>query len=232
MVRTYLRKRFRDDWPLLVLGLGCIVLAFAFAQFGDLVMQGKFQSLDSAMREGTVPGRPSLVLAFFTGVSFLGRKESLVVLGLLIGWRLFPGTRWWMPLLAVCAFGCAELVDWLKSGYQVLRPPFGEETSASHSFPSGHASGTAAIAVFMTYIAVRQRVHPWLFASGAAVLTLFVGVSRIYLDKHWASDVVGGWVVGAAFGAGFAALYEWILRHQRLRAATISDPSTPGVTRT
>ena len=221
-----LRQRLRDETPLLLLGAGCILLAVLFATFGSRVMAGSFAEIDRAMRENTIPGRPSAVLGFFLGVSLLGRKEILVALGLLIGSRTFRGTRWWMLLLVIGAFGCAELVDWLKANYEVARPEYGELTSASHSFPSGHASGTAAIAVFLTSVAVRQKVHPWLFASGSALITLLVGVSRIYLDKHWASDVIGGWVVGAAFGAGLAAIYEWILRYQRLRALRTSAPST------
>jgi len=230
MVRTWVRKRLRDDWPLLVLSAACGVFAVGFATLAGHVMEGNLEALDRAVRQGTVDGRPAPLVQFFRAVSFIGRKESLVVLGLAAGWLLFPRTWSWPVLLVACAFVSAQLVDALKESFAVARPPFGALTSASRSFPSGHASGAAAILVFLSFVAARHHVHPWLIGAVAALMTLLVGVSRIYLDKHWASDVIGGWIVGAAFGAAFSALYEWIRRHQRARAPTSTVPSVDGRT--
>ncbi len=51
----------------------------------------------------------------------------------------------------------------------------------------------------------RRRVKSYVMAV-AAVLTMLVGLSRIYLGVHWPSDVVAGW----ALGAGWAAL-AWLV---------------------
>jgi undecaprenyl-diphosphatase len=68
--------------------------------------------------------------------------------------------------------------------------------------------------VLLSYVAIRRRIHPWAIASVSGATALLVGISRAYLDQHWASDVLGGWGVGAAFGAGSCALYEWMSRAQ------------------
>ena len=46
---------------------------------------------------------------------------------------------------------------------------------------------------------------PRLSAAGIA-LALLVGISRVYLGAHWPTDVLAGWALGAAVGAGLVLL--------------------------
>jgi undecaprenyl-diphosphatase len=39
---------------------------------------------------------------------------------------------------------------------------------------------------------------------------LVVGLTRLYLNVHWFTDVIGGWTVGLFVAAICAALYEWL----------------------
>lgn len=69
----------------------------------------------------------------------------------------------------------------------------------SFSFPSGHAAGSVPIFGLIAYLAAAMY-QPWgaLAAALIAVVTVLIGVSRVYLGAHYASDVLGGWVVGLA----------------------------------
>lgn len=72
------------------------------------------------------------------------------------------------------------------------------------SFPSGHAAGS--IVSFGLAAAVISSKWPELsfVAWSIAIITsIFVGISRIYLGAHYASDVVGGWILG---GIGLLAI--------------------------
>jgi Membrane-associated phospholipid phosphatase len=70
------------------------------------------------------------------------------------------------------------------------------------SFPSGHAMLSAVvfltIGVLSAHFARQKRVKLYV-VSAAAVATLLVGLTRIYLGVHWPSDVLAGWSLGAAW---------------------------------
>jgi undecaprenyl-diphosphatase len=81
------------------------------------------------------------------------------------------------------------------------------------SFPSGHA-GISAI-VFLTLGALlagtRVRlVERTFILTMAALMTLLVGISRVALGVHWATDVLAGWAIGAAW----AMLWLLLVRAQ------------------
>jgi membrane-associated phospholipid phosphatase len=68
----------------------------------------------------------------------------------------------------------------------------------SYSFPSGHAFGTVIFYGQLAYLTANHLVHPWNMITTALVwLGIFmVGVSRVYLNAHYPSDVVAGWILG------------------------------------
>ena len=63
-----------------------------------------------------------------------------------------------------------------------------------YSFPSGHSTGSMAISVTLAYVLARHRVAPhWGVATATAMaFSVLVGMSRLYLDVHWGTDVFGG----------------------------------------
>jgi undecaprenyl-diphosphatase len=96
------------------------------------------------------------------------------------------------------------------------------------SFPSGHAMSSiicygALVLVLLPLLApVARRV-----AIGAAAALVFViGVSRLALGLHFLSDVLGGWVLGAAWLAASVAAFEMYREDVGLRPTA---PVTEGV---
>ena len=88
---------------------------------------------------------------------------------------------------------------------------------SSYSFPSGHATVSAAVCCTLAYVLWREGfVGRWTALAFAVVVPILVGVSRLYLNVHWATDVLGGWIVGLMIAALSAALYD---HHRRRRAS-------------
>jgi YegS/Rv2252/BmrU family lipid kinase len=87
--------------------------------------------------------------------------------------------------------------------------PLGRLTS--RSYPSGHASSTAALAGILIVLAVmlvrRARLRRTVFAA-AVLLALVVGADRVLLGRHFPSDVLGGWLLGAAVVLLWLGLYS------------------------
>lgn len=102
-----------------------------------------------------------------------------------------------------------------------LRAAVRTTPQASYGWPSGHVSAATACCVA---IVLFFRWRP--FLAFAAVWPLFMGLSRMYLGRHFLADVLGGLAVGAA-AAGLAfLLVRWLDRptelasQQRRLAAT------------
>jgi membrane protein DedA with SNARE-associated domain/membrane-associated phospholipid phosphatase len=116
----------------------------------------------------------------------------------LLAWR----RRWaefWV-LLAGMTITQLGIVG-IKDAVDRPRPPDPLVSSSGSSFPSGHA----AHAVFYLWLAVTivLRLRPGMARATAVVtagivLTALVGLSRVYLEVHYLSDVSAGWALGAA----------------------------------
>jgi membrane-associated phospholipid phosphatase len=89
------------------------------------------------------------------------------------------------------------------------KPPPGHPNQKKTSFPSGHANETTAVAFTSAYVLAREgAVAPAPAFAVATLLAIASPASRIYMDRHWASDVIAGWCLGFATAAGCAAIYE------------------------
>ena len=87
----------------------------------------------------------------------------------------------------------------------------GGETESDKSFPSGHATATAAAMAALFFLGPRRRLWPcWL-----AVLAM--ALSRLYLMVHYPTDVLAGVLIGAAAGWTAAAVVRRLGR--RVQAA-------------
>jgi membrane-associated phospholipid phosphatase len=116
-------------------------------------------------------------------------------------------TRSWRPLCALAlAVGAEQLVvDVLKGLLERPRPAGADAFShaAGFSLPSGHSAASAVLFGMLAW-AVARHVRP---ALGVAVLAsaftfiALMGASRVALGVHYPSDVLAGWLTGAAIAA-------------------------------
>jgi undecaprenyl-diphosphatase len=88
--------------------------------------------------------------------------------------------------------------------------PGGEVTEPS--FPSGHTTGVTAEALAIAYLLDREDLATPALLGLLLAWPVVVGVSRVYRDRHWISDILGGWAAGTGVAAMAALLYHRIAR--------------------
>ena len=118
----------------------------------------------------------------------------------ILAWR----RRSWRPLLVLTLslFALNGFVGVLKLLTSRLRPADGSAAVFTHIgdiYPSGHASNVVVTWGIVAYILVRygplRSYRPGIVISSVA--TFIVGIASIYLDTHWVSDILAGWLAGA-----------------------------------
>jgi undecaprenyl-diphosphatase len=193
---------------LLVAALGSL----AFLSIADAVAEGETRMMDLAILDALrQPGRPHDLIGpawLHVAAMDVTALGSLAVLGLVIvlAFALLGCLRRWGEgvLLLVGAGGGLAISQGLKALFARARPglDYRAVEAVNASFPSGHAMMSAVVFLTLGALAARfaERRRLKALALGAAVLlSLLVGLSRIYLGVHWASDVLAGWCVGAAW---------------------------------
>ncbi|MEV0097153.1 phosphatase PAP2 family protein [Streptomyces sp. NPDC050738] len=132
---------------------------------------------------------------------------SLAVLWLLLRreWRL----ALWVGVTSAVG---TLLQQGLKAAVGRPRPRWPDPVDSAHyaSFPSGHALTATVGLGLLLWLLRRSGPGPaiwWPAVVLAALSVAGVGLTRLYLGVHWASDVVGGWLLGAALVAFSISAY-------------------------
>jgi undecaprenyl-diphosphatase len=217
------------------------VLAVGFAELLDNVLENDLVALiDHPIEQWAAGHRDQWLTAVMKIVTLFGKAVSqTLIAGLVAGYLAWRNRSWLPVVLATAALGGVGIaLITTKAVVGRSRPPsmFALTHEDGFSFPSGHATGTAATAVLCAWLVTHwlvrgwtARVAVWTFASVYVGLVCF---SRVYLGVHYFSDVVAGAMLGAAWAGGVIVIGAWWdHRRQVLRAAETQSAlpaPTPG----
>ena len=158
-----------------------------------------FTSLDLSIQSWMLTHQVDSLTRFFQLLTYMGSPIVFLFLTLMLVSFL---------LLAHCYkdafyFSTGMMITWVFMHYLKIivartRPEGNMLTIATgYSFPSGHAMLSIFFYGFLAHL-LYQRPSPWAHYSGHILLLLIVliGLSRIYLNVHYFTDVVAGFILG------------------------------------
>jgi undecaprenyl-diphosphatase len=185
-----------------------------FAAVTNAVLRGKLQRFDERAKRRVYGARIDL------GHGRAVRRAALSTAPLGKWWGYLPpalatarrlllrGRSSGAITVAGSAVAAALLPPLFKRVLPPRRSPPERRKPSTHSYPSGHALQTSALALTTSYVLLREGMVPRWYVAPAGLASLAAGASRLLLDRHWTSDVVGGYCAGIALGATCAGMYE------------------------
>lgn len=208
---------------------GLALLVWLFLHIAEEMGEGETRGFDStlllALRTGDhhEPIGPAWLPLAATDLTALGGFTVLTLLTLFAtGFLTITKKYVDAGVLLAAVLGATLLSETLKFGFMRPRPDLvahAVETLGS-SFPSGHATLSAAayltIGAMLAHAQQERRVKIY-FHAVAVLLTMMIGVSRVYLGVHWPTDVLAGWCLGAAWSIACVAVATFLSGNDRMK---------------
>jgi len=210
--------------PMALLGviLGAALL-LAFATLANLAARDSAPAFDEWLivtlrspGDLSDPIGPAWVEEMMRDFTALGSTGVLTVTVLAVaGFLAMTRKRHTALLVLASVTGGVLISQTMKWAYARPRPdlvPHGAEVFTA-SFPSGHSMMSAV--VYLTLGALLARTQPDRAVKSyilvvAVMLTVLVGVSRVYLGVHWPTDVLAGWTLGGLWALLCVLVMLWL----------------------
>lgn len=190
----------------LVIGLGLAVVSMLFCgELIDDILEAETGYVDAQAFALLHAWDPVWMPDLMYYITKSGSAPTAVILSLgVAAWLWFKRRNFHaLAMFGIASLGGLVLNRVLKMVLQRPRPVVDPNFDAiGWSLPSGHAMAAAIFYGFITYLVIRSRRKVWtkvLVGIPLMSFVLLIGLSRVYLQAHYFSDVVAGYAAGCAW---------------------------------
>lgn len=174
-----------------------------------LVLGGQTQSFDDAVLLWINSNAGQLTDDLFVILTELGGTIVLTVASLLLAGLLLWRKKYLKTAFVVATIGGSALLNFILKGvFERTRPDLWERIVevSNYSYPSGHAISSSVFTLTIIVLLWNTKWRPLSIIVGA-IYVVVIGFSRLYLGVHFPTDVLGGWLLGAAWVLLMGALF-------------------------
>lgn len=221
---------------LIVLALA-VAGVWAFAELADEVVEGATSNLDRDLLlllrtpgDPDDPIGPDWVEEIMRDFTAMGGIAVLTLSTLAIAGFFLLQKKVASTLYLLFAVGGGLLISTIaKEAFDRSRPdlvPYGSIVQTA-SFPSGHSMLAAVVYLTLGVLVARtlpQRRLKIYVLSLATLVTILVGISRVYLGVHWPTDVLAGWLAGVAWACVCMLGARWLARRGEVEPEAREPP--------
>lgn len=190
-------------WLLIVFGFLLASLSlWIFAELAEDILESHTIAFDNAVISCIHSFKSPLLLNFMFIITETGSLVWITTFSLLTIFWLWFNKKDKLSILffMITIAGGGLLTYILKFFFHRARPSIDNLIDASgFSFPSGHAMGSMIFYGFIGYLVIRSERNKMTKVITSIFLLLFIlliGISRIYLNVHYPSDVIAGFSAG------------------------------------
>lgn len=180
------------------------------------LLKNSFTTIDANVNYGVVSIQTSSFTLIARMIAYGFDTTALLAISIVIAAYLFyKNYKKHAVLLVGAMMGDAMVLTIVKMLVHSARPLNGIMLETGFSFPSGHVTSTVVLFGLLTYFAWQHwkssnaKILPSTFFI---IIAIIVGFSRIYLNVHWLSDILGGYSLGVFWLTFSILVFQYLER--------------------
>lgn len=176
------------------------ILFLIFIIFVIFIKMDRIFLIDRIFYKKIISIRTDMITEFFKIITKLGTTKICFIIGIILVIIFRKKIYLWLPITTVIIKIMNMFIKLLinRPRPNVMRLVYEKETS----FPSGHAMLSITLyglLIYFIYSKISKNSVKWILITGLSSIILLIGISRIYLGVHYATDIIGGYLLGMIY---------------------------------